>query len=76
MTCGAWLMLSMPPVNTTFASPRRIICAPLIAAWMPDPHKRLTVNAGTSTGTPALRPTWRAPYTASELVCSTLPKTT
>ena len=36
------------------ASPRRIICAPLMAAWMPEPHRRLTVSAGTSTGTPAL----------------------
>ena len=27
ITCGAWLMLSMPPVSTTSASPSRIICA-------------------------------------------------
>ena len=61
MTCGAWLMLSMPPVSTTSASPRSISCAPLIAAWMPDPHNRLTVSAGTSIGRPALSPTCRAP---------------
>ena len=61
ITCGAWLMLSMPPVSTMSASPSWISCAPLTAAWMPEPHSRLTVSAGTSIGTPALRPTWRAP---------------
>ena len=50
MTCGAWLMLSMPPVSTRSASPSSIIWPPLTAAWMPEPHRRLTVSAGTSTG--------------------------
>jgi hypothetical protein len=59
--CGAWLMLSMPPVSTMPASPSRMCWAPLIAAWMPEPHSRFTVSAGTSIGTPALSATWRAP---------------
>ena len=33
----------------------------LTTAWIPDPHRRLTVRAGFSIGTPALRATWRAP---------------
>ena len=49
-------MLSMPPVSTTSASPSWIICAPLIAAWMPEPHRRLTVSAGTSIGSAGLEP--------------------
>ena len=49
-------MLSMPPVSTTSASPSRIICAPLTAAWMPEPHSRLTVSAGTSIGHAGLEP--------------------
>ena len=43
------------------ASPSWICCAPLNTAWMPEPHSRFTVSAGTSIGTPALSPTWRAP---------------
>jgi hypothetical protein len=58
---GAWLMFSMPPASTVVASPSRIICAPLTTAWMPEPHKRFTVNAPFSLGTPAFKPTWRAP---------------
>ena len=33
----------------------------LTTDWIPEPHSRLTVSAGTSIGSPALRPTWRAP---------------
>jgi hypothetical protein len=61
ITCGAWLMLSMPPVSTMSASPSWMICPPLIAAWIPEPHSRLTVSAGTSIGRPAFSPTCRAP---------------
>ena len=60
-TCGACDMFSMPPATVTFASPRRRSCAALTIAWMPLPHSRLTVSAGTGTGMPALRATWRAP---------------
>ena len=59
-TCGAWLMLSMPPASTTEASPSWINCAPVTAAWIPDPHSRFTASAGVSTGTPLLSPMCRA----------------
>ena len=61
ITWGAWVMFSMPPASAMRASPRRIIWAADTTDWMPDPQSRLTVRAGTSTGTPAFRPTWRAP---------------
>ena len=61
MMCGHWLMFSMPPASTVSASPSWINCEPVITAWMPEPHRRFTVNAGISIGTPALSPTWRAP---------------
>ena len=37
------------------------MCAPLTAAWIPEPHSRFTVSAGTSIGTPDFSPTCRAP---------------
>ncbi len=61
MTCGAWDMFSMPPASTVVASPRRIRCAPCTIDSNPEPQSRLTVSAGTSFGTPAFRPTCRAP---------------
>ena len=60
MTCGAWVMFSVPPASTTFASPVRICSAALTTAWKPEPHRRFTVSAGTRCGTPAFSPTWRA----------------
>ena len=54
-------MFSMPPASARRDSPRRIICAAETTDWMPEPQSRLTVSAGVSTGTPAFRPTWRAP---------------
>ncbi len=59
-TCGAWLMDSPPPASTTFDSSSRICCAACAMASKPEPHSRFTVSAGTSMGSPALRPTWRA----------------
>ena len=61
MTCGAWLIDSIPPARTTFASPSWINCAAEMIDCMPDPHKRFTVRAGISTGSPALSATCRAP---------------
>ena len=61
MTCGACVMFSMPPARARRDSPSRMVCAAEITDWMPDPQSRFTVSAGTATGTPALRPTWRAP---------------
>ena len=61
MTCGAWLMFSMPPASTHVDSPVWICCAALITLCSPEPHRRLTVIAGTRIGMPALSATWRAP---------------
>jgi hypothetical protein len=54
-------MFSMPPTRQVVASPVRIVCAPEMTDWTPEPQRRLTVSAGTSFGTPALSATWRAP---------------
>src|SRR5262249_58204117 len=43
-------------------------------ASIPEPHNRFTVTAGVSTLNPAFKPTCRAPYSASALVCITFPK--
>ena len=61
ITKGAWLRFSIPPARTKLASPRRIICAPLITDWIPLPQSRFTVSAGIGTGTPTLSATCRAP---------------
>ena len=61
ITCGACDMFSMPPTRQVRASPARIMCAPEMTDWMPEPQRRFTVSAGTSFGTPALSATWRAP---------------
>ncbi len=59
-TCGAWLIDSVPPASTAWASPSMMSWAPWVMASNPEPHSRLTVTAGTSIGRPALSPTWRA----------------
>src|SRR2546430_1880088 len=59
-TCGAWLIDSVPPASTAWASPSMMSWAPWVIASNPEPHNRLTVTAGTSIGKPALSPTWRA----------------
>jgi hypothetical protein len=53
MTNGARLMLSTPPATTRSASPVRSCRAPMATASAPDPHSRLMVVPGTSTGSPA-----------------------
>jgi hypothetical protein len=52
-TNGARDMLSTPPATTSDASPQRTARAACTTASMPDPHSRLTVTPGTSTGRPA-----------------------
>ena len=52
ITNGARLMLSMPPAIKA-ASPARIARAALPTASSPEPHSRLIVGPGTSTGRPA-----------------------
>ena len=50
---GQALMLSVPPVITTPASPTKISWTPLTMDWNPDPQSLLTVNAGISVRNPA-----------------------
>ncbi len=49
---GAKSMFSMPPATATSRPPSRISCAADTIAWAPEPHTRLTVSAGTDTGSP------------------------
>src|SRR5260370_21049972 len=53
-------MLSTPPAITMSAAPVWISRAAAIAACIPDPHRRLTVWPGTSTGKPASSKAMRA----------------
>jgi hypothetical protein len=55
-------MFSMPPAMPHSLMPAQISCATLTMAWAPEPHTRLTVSAGTSTGSPAAMPAWRAGF--------------
>ena len=63
MTNGARDMLSTPPAIISDVSPLLIARAAMAMASMLDPHSRLTVVPGTSTGSPAsssaMRPTLR-----------------
>ena len=56
-------MLSTPPAMTSCASPDLMARAAMPTASRLEPHRRLTVLAGTSTGRPAssaaMRPTLR-----------------
>ena len=56
MTKGARLMLSTPPAIIRPASPARMARAAVPTASRPEPHRRLMVAPGTSTGRPASRP--------------------
>ena len=62
-THGARVMDSTPPATTTSASPTSMLRDATIAASREDPHRRLTVVAGTDVGSPAssaaMRPTLR-----------------
>src|SRR5579864_5385141 len=60
MTHGARVMLSTPPAITMSAPPPWISRAAAMVACMPDPHRRLTVWPGTSTGKPASSRAMRA----------------
>ena len=53
-------MFSAPPATTTSASPHWIQRAAVLIASRPEPQMRLTVYAGTSTGSPAFTAAWRA----------------
>jgi hypothetical protein len=81
MTKGARLMLSTPPAIISRASPARMARAAVPSASRPEPHRRLMVAPGTSTGRPASRllmratlrlssPAWLAqPYSTSVTAC-------
>src|SRR5690349_24864435 len=62
-TQGARVIDSTPPATTTSASPDSTVREAAIAASRLEPHSRLTVVAGTETGSPAsgtaIRPTLR-----------------
>ena len=59
---GTRLMLSVPPATMTSAEPQRILSAAKAMDWRPEAQKRLTVTAGTSTGSPALSAAIRATF--------------
>ena len=73
---GPRLIDSAPPATATSASPVAIVCAAETIACTPVPHRRLTVNAGTSLGMPAFIATTRAMYMSSGAEWITLPNTT
>ena len=60
MTKGARLMLSTPPAIINCASPLLMARAALPTASRLEPHKRLIVAPGTSTGKPASKAAMRA----------------
>src|SRR5262245_33234765 len=68
-------MDSTPPATIASASPAEIRYAASTIASRPEPHRRLTVNAGTDAGTAAFSAATRATLTASG-GCAMLPKTT
>jgi hypothetical protein len=55
-------MFSMPPAMAQSIMPAQISSAALATPWAPDPQTRLTLRAGTSTGSPAAMPAWRAGF--------------
>jgi hypothetical protein len=62
---GIWLMDSMPPASTSFASPEPMRWQAFATASMPEAQLRCTVTAGTRSGTPARRATMRDEFAAS-----------
>src|SRR5258708_22986615 len=55
-------MFSMPPAMATSTWPSQISCAAVAIACAPEPQTRLTVIAGTATGTPPLSAACRAGF--------------
>ena len=55
-------MFSMPPATALSMKPSMTSCAALAIACAPEPQTRLTVMAGTSTGTPPLMAACRAGF--------------
>src|SRR5215469_7271549 len=69
------LIDSAPPATATSQSPSRIAWAADTIACSPLPHRRLTVNAGVSTGRPPLTAATRLRYMSRASVWITLPRT-
>ena len=76
MTNGARDMLSTPPAIMSAASPLLIARAAMPIASMLDPHRRLTVEPGTSCGRPARRSAMRATFRLSSPAWLAQPYTT
>ena len=77
-TNGARVMLSTPPDMITSASPQVMACAAVTIEFMPEPHRRLSVDPGTSIGNPARSRAWRATFrcaTASASALRSVPST-
>ena len=55
-------MFSMPPAIAASTWPSQISCAAVAIACAPEPQTRLTVIAGTATGTPPLIAACRAGF--------------
>src|SRR3954462_1851703 len=68
-------MDSVPPARIRSIYPALTASTPCPTACKPDPHTRLIVSAGTSTGTPALSDACRATFMPAP-ACSTQPMIT
>ena len=76
ITNGARVMLSTPPAITTSASPVQMRITASVTASSPEPHRRFTVTAGTSYGSPASSPAMRATLRLSSPAWLVAPNTT
>src|SRR5699024_1851692 len=62
LTHGARVIDSTPPATTTSASPAPIIARADVIAVIPEEHRRLTVEPGTDSGSPAGSTAMRATF--------------
>ena len=76
ITNGDRLMLSTPPASTMPASPAAMTRAADPTASSPEPHRRLIVAPGTSTGNPASSAAIRATLRLSSPAWFAQPSTT
>lgn len=75
-THGARVIDSTPPATTISASPVSTALDAIITASRDDPHRRLTVVAGTPTGQPASRTAMRPTFRLSSPAWFAHPQTT
>src|SRR6185437_11709405 len=69
-------IVSRPPASPASIDPAAIRSATMAAACNPDEQKRLTVIAGTLSGSPARKPTWRATFSPCSASGWAQPRTT